>query len=232
MAPDDALQSKAGASDEVAARDQAEGAPNESRQEAHAAFRLPPHPRGMRIGLFGGSFNPPHEAHRAASLFALKRLGLDRVWWLVTPGNPLKDTRHLPPLPVRMAAARMIARHPRIDVTAIEALSGTRYSFDTVVWLLRRCPGVHFVWLMGADNLASFHLWQNWRGIAARLPIAVIDRAATSQAASSPAAHRLSRSRIPEAMARRIPVMAPPAWIFLHGMKSPLSSSSLRHRAG
>jgi nicotinate-nucleotide adenylyltransferase len=198
----------------------------------HAVFRLPAFTRGMKIGLFGGSFDPPHQAHRAASLLALKRLGLDRVWWLVTPGNPLKDVRHLPPLEPRMKAARKLAHHPRIEVTAIEALSGTRYSFDTVAWLLKRCPGVHFVWLMGADNLANFHLWQNWRGIAARVPIAVIDRATAGPVLASPAAHRLASRRIPESMARRLPLLAPPAWIFLHGMKSGLSSSSLRHPSG
>jgi nicotinate-nucleotide adenylyltransferase len=131
-----------------------------------------------------------------------------------------------------MAAARRLAHHPRIEVTAIEALIGTRYSFDTVVWLQNRCPGVHFVWLMGADNLASFHLWQNWRAMAARIPIAVIDRATARRPTASPAAHRLAGSRIPERMARRLPLLAPPAWTFLHGMKSALSSSSLRHPSG
>src|SRR5690242_6168706 len=139
-------------------------------------FPPPPSP-GTKIGLFGGSFNPPHAAHRAASLLALKRLGLDRVWWLVTPGNPLKNLHDLQPLEVRLQAARRLSCHPRITVTALEAISGTRYSFETVRWLQNRYPGVHFVWLMGADNLANFHHWRNWQALATRVPIAVIDRA-------------------------------------------------------
>jgi len=186
----------------------------------------------MKIGLFGGSFNPPHAAHRAACLLAMKRLGLDRVWWLVTPGNPLKDTRRLPSLPARIAAARRMAHHPRIDVTGVEAQIGTRYSFETIAWLVRRCPGVHFVWMMGADNLASFHRWRNWRGIAALVPVAVIDRGGTARALASPAAHRLAGARLPESAAKALPLRRPPAWIFLHGIKSTLSSSSLRHGPG
>jgi nicotinate-nucleotide adenylyltransferase len=194
--------------------------------------RLPLHLPGMKIGLFGGSFNPPHEAHRAVSLIGLKRIGLHRIWWLVTPGNPLKDTRQLPPLAQRIAAARQLARHSRIDVTGLEALSGTRYSYETAAWLLRHCPGVHFVWIMGADNLASFHLWRDWQGLATLMPMAIVDRDDTQRALASPAAQRLAESRIPEAMASRLPFLAPPAWVFLHGLKSSLSSSSLRHRLG
>ena len=135
-----------------------------------------PYAGGMRIGLFGGTFNPPHEAHLAACLLAMKRLGLDRVWWLVTPGNPLKDTRGLPPLNERIRAINAFARHPRIHVTGFEAVIGSHHTFKTISFLRRRCPGVHFVWIMGADNLRSFHRWQKWRGIAALVPIAVVDR--------------------------------------------------------
>ncbi len=131
---------------------------------------LPPYAPGMRIGLFGGTFDPPHAAHRAACLLAMQRLGLDRVWWLVTPGNPLKDTRGLAPLAKRVAAARALAHHPRIDVTDLEAKLGTNYTYETISYLVRRCAGVHFVWIMGADNLRSFHRWQRWRDIAEMVP--------------------------------------------------------------
>jgi len=201
-----------------------------NRESNKAPPRLPPHAPGMKIGLFGGSFNPPHAAHRAASLMALKRLGLDRVWWLVSPGNPLKDTRALPPLADRVAAAQQLAAHPRIDVTGLEAAIDTRYSFDTLQWLRRRLPGVHFVWIMGADNLAAFHHWQNWRGIAALMPIAVIDREGAIRA--GPFADRFSRYRLSEAQARRLALTQPPAWVFLHGLKSPVSSTALRAEKG
>jgi nicotinate-nucleotide adenylyltransferase len=199
---------------------------------ADGPTRLPFYLPGMKIGLFGGSFNPPHEAHRAVSLLGLKRIGLDRIWWLVTPGNPLKDTRQLPPLGQRIEAARTLVHHSRIDVTGIELISGTRYSYETAAWLVRRCPGVRFVWIMGADNLASFHLWRNWQGLAALLPVAIVDRDGAQSALASPAAQRLAQNRIPEARAARLPFLPPPVWVFLHGLKSPLSSSSLRHRLG
>src|SRR5262245_44576417 len=190
---------------------------------------LPPHAPGMRIGLFGGTFDPPHEAHLAASLLAMKRLRLDRVWWLVTPGNPLKDTSHLAPLAERLEAARRIAYHPRIHVTGAEAEMRTRYTFDTVRWLTSRCPGVHFVWIMGADNLRSFHRWENWRGIAGLVPIAVVDRVGPSlYAPAGTAGQALGRFRIPERAAVTLPTRKPPAWVFLHGLKSPLSSTALR----
>jgi nicotinate-nucleotide adenylyltransferase len=196
---------------------------------ARPVIRLPPHAPGLKIGLMGGSFNPPHAAHRAVSLFALKRLGLDRVWWLVTPGNPLKSANGLPSIEARVAAARKVARHPRIDVTDFERSIGTRYTFDMLLWLTGRCSGVRFVWIMGADNLKEFHRWQNWPGIAGLVPIAVVDRCGASLAATaSPAAQALARHRLPESAARRVPQIAPPAWIFLHGLKSPLSSTGIR----
>src|SRR5260370_184746 len=164
---------------------------------------------GRKVGMVGGLFNRPHAAHRGVSLMALKRLGLDRVWWLVSPGNPLKDTSALPPLADRIAAAQKLAAHPRIDVTGFEAAIGTRYSFDTLQWLRRRLPGVHFVWIMGADNLATFHHWPNWRDIAALVPIAVIDREGAIRA--GPFADRFSRYRLSEAPAPRLAVPQPPA---------------------
>ena len=150
-----------------------------------AARHMPWVTDGLRVGLFGGSFNPAHEAHRAASLLALRRLRLDRVWWLVTPGNPLKDNRALPPLEERVAIARRVARHPRIDVTGFEADLGVRYSYQSVEYLARRLPTVRFVWIMGADNLARFDRWQRWRAIADLMPMAVVDRMGESLAATA-----------------------------------------------
>jgi nicotinate-nucleotide adenylyltransferase len=190
---------------------------------------LPPHAPGMRIGLFGGTFDPPHAAHRGACLLAMKRIGLDRVWWMVTPGNPLKDTSRLAPLAERVIAAKTLAHHPRIDVTDFEAPLGLRYTYETINYLIRSCPGVHFVWIMGADNLRSFHRWQRWRDIARLVPIAVVDRLGPSlYATASAAAHAFAYARIPERAARTLPEQRPPAWIYLHGLKSALSSTALR----
>jgi len=204
-----------------------------SKRHDYAERLLPPHAPGMRIGLFGGTFDPPHQAHLAAALLVLKRLKLDRIWWLVTPGNPLKNTRNLAPLPERIAAARALTQHPRIDITGLEAVIKTRYTYDTISWLLARCPGVRFVWIMGADNLWSFHRWQKWRKISELVPIVVVDRLGPSlYAAASPAGNVLARVRIPEHAAAALPGRKPPVWAFLHGLKSPLSSTALRALRG
>ncbi|MDQ0503498.1 nicotinate-nucleotide adenylyltransferase [Xanthobacter agilis] len=191
--------------------------------------RIPLATPGLRVGLFGGSFNPAHEAHRAASLLALHRLKLDRVWWLVTPGNPLKDNRQLPSLEERVAFARRVANHPRIDVTGCEAALGVRYTYETIDILTRRMPQVRFVWIMGADNLAQFHRWQRWRAIAERLPMVVVDRMGQSlTATATPAALALARWRIDEQDAAALLDRPTPSWVFLHGLKSPLSSTGIR----
>ena len=197
------------------------------------ASEIPLHSNGMRIGLLGGSFNPPHIAHRAISLFAIKRLKLDRVWWLVTPGNPLKDDAALHNLDERAQAARRMANDPRIDVSCLESVIGTRYTADTVDYLRRRVSGLRFVWIMGADNLAQFHRWQNWRQIASEVPIAVIDRPPQSfRALAAPAAQALARYRLPENQAGRLAEQRAPAWVFLTGIKLSLSSTGLRNQDG
>jgi nicotinate-nucleotide adenylyltransferase len=194
---------------------------------------IPPFTPGMRIGLLGGSFNPPHAAHRAISLFALKQLALDRVWWLVSPGNPLKDVSALRELDDRISAAQAIADDPRIAVSRLEAVIGTRYTEDTIRYLRRHCPSAHFVWIMGADNLAQFHRWQNWQRIVAEVPIAVIDRPPTTfRALAAPAAQRLMRMRLPASAAATLADRRPPAWVFLTGLKSPVSSTALRNPDG
>jgi nicotinate-nucleotide adenylyltransferase len=194
---------------------------------------IPPFSSGMRIGLLGGSFNPPHAAHRAVSLFAIKRLNLDRVWWLVSPGNPLKASDPLHDLAARAAAARAVADDPRIVVSCVESAIGTRYTVDTIRYLRRRCSGARFVWIMGADNLAQFHRWQDWRRIASEVAIAVIDRPPQSfRALAAPAAHALASARVPSRLAATLADRRPPAWVFLTGMKSTMSSTGLRNPDG
>ncbi len=194
--------------------------------------RLPPFQPGMRIGLLGGSFNPPHEGHTLVTRLVLTRLALDRVWWLVTPGNPLKSQADLAALEARVEAARGLVAGPRVAVTDIEAHIGARYTYDTLAWLTRRTPGVRFVWIMGADNLMQFHLWRHWRAIADLTPIAVVDRpGSTLQAMSSRAAIALQPWRAEENQAARFADLPPPAFLFLHGPRSDLSSTILRATA-
>ena len=198
-----------------------------------AVHQIPFHTPGMRIGLLGGSFNPPHAAHRQISRFAMQRLQLDRVWWLVTPGNPLKDTNALRDLVQRADAAQKLADDPRIDVSCLESVIGTRYTVDTITYLRRRCSGLRLVWIMGADNLAQFHHWENWRRIAQQVPIAVIDRPPQGfRALAAPAAKALQRYRIAERRAAMLADHPAPAWVFLTGMKSALSSTGLRNPDG
>ncbi len=193
--------------------------------------RVPRHAPGMRIGLFGGSFNPPHEGHLLASKIALSRLHLDRVWWLVTPGNPLKQNDGLPELAQRMALARELASDPRIDITDFEAQIGTRFTYDTISWLVKRCPGVEFVWIMGADNLAGFQRWQRWREIAGMVSIAVIDRpGSTLKALQSRGGQWLSRYRLREHEASLLTRRGAPSFVFLHGPRSNLSSTEIRQK--
>jgi len=187
----------------------------------------------MRIGLLGGSFNPAHAAHRHISLTALKRLGLDQVWWLVTPGNPLKAGAKQPSLESRVAAAREVAHHPRIVVTGFEGARKSPYTVDTLKFLKQRFPGVHFVWLMGADNLAELHHWRDWPALFRLVPIAVLDRPGFRlKAMSSRAAQRFQFYRVDDSDAPGLASQIPPAWAILSEKLSSLSSTSLRQDGG
>jgi len=202
------------------------------RLDASGPAHLPPVAPGLRIGLYGGSFNPAHLGHRHVSLVALKRLHLDRLWWMVTPGNPLKDRGELAALDRRVAQADRVADHPRIAVTDFESRIGARYTRQTLRFLTRRNPSVRFVWIMGADSLATFHRWQGFSEIARLMPIAIIDRPGfTLTAPAARAARALARWRLPEAEAPTLADREAPAWIFLHGPRSTLSSTALRARA-
>ncbi len=185
--------------------------------------------RGMQVGLFGGSFNPPHAGHALVADIALRRLALDQLWWMVTPGNPLKSTRELLPLAERLRLSEAVARNPRIKVTAFEAAYRVRYTADTLALVRRKNPGVDFVWIMGADSLRDFHRWQRWREIMMTFPIAVIDRpGATLSFLSSVVAKTFDHARIDEAFAPSLAHRKAPAWTFIHGPRSPLSSSAIR----
>lgn len=186
---------------------------------------------GQRIGLLGGSFNPPHAAHRAISLTALRRLRLDRVWWIVTPGNPLKSRRELLPLGDRIALCRTMAADRRIVVTAFEADLSTTFTAATLAFLTTRNAGTQFVWLMGADCLVEFHRWRQWRDIFEMLPIAVVDRPGLHLAAlASRAGRAFAGARRPENSAATLAGRKAPAWTFLTGPLSPLSSTAIRSR--
>ncbi|MFK7792951.1 MAG: nicotinate-nucleotide adenylyltransferase [Devosiaceae bacterium] len=188
---------------------------------------------GQSVGLYGGSFDPVHDGHLLVAERALKVLKLDWVWWLVTPGNPLKSHNPAHGLDARIKAVRSQAHHPRRKVLGIEQDLGVRYTADTVAMLTTMRPDVRFVWLMGADNLASFHRWNAWRDIANRIPLAVIDRPGSRHAAlSAPAARTMAHRRIDGEDAAMLPFLTAPVWTFIRGPLSPLSSSALRAQNG
>ncbi|MCX8293110.1 nicotinate-nucleotide adenylyltransferase [Phyllobacterium sp. 0TCS1.6A] len=189
--------------------------------------------KGMAVGLFGGSFNPPHAGHALVAEIALRRLKLDQLWWIVTPGNPLKDTRELAPLSERLTLCETMIHDPRVKVTAFEAAHQIRYTADTLALIKARNPGVHFVWIMGADNLANFHHWQRWRTIVSTFPIAVIDRPGSTLAfLSSRVAKTFDFARIDEDDAPLLARSRAPAWTFIHGPRSLLSSTAIRNGRG
>src|SRR5262245_29824897 len=187
---------------------------------------------GQAIGLLGGSFNPPHLAHRMISEAALKRLGLDKVWWVVSPGNPLKRRAGTMPLDERILLCRALAKNPHIVVTDFEKDLQTPYTASTLAFLKARSPLVRFVWIMGADNLATFDRWQRWREIFTLVPIAVVDRPGWRlKALASKAARAFAAARVPQADARGLTHRPPPAWTFLTGPLSQVSSTALRSKA-
>lgn len=183
----------------------------------------------IKTGLLGGSFNPAHRGHRQLSINAIEALGLDEVWWLVSPGNPLKPAAGMAPLECRFAAACAAARGLPIRVTAIERRLGTRYTIDTLQALRRRFAGRRFIWLMGTDNLAQFHLWRDWRRIAATLPIAVIPRPGyDGRAHRAPAMGWLRGFVRPADQARQWTTWRPPALVLLNLPPDPTSATALR----
>ncbi len=188
-----------------------------------------PHHAGLRIGLLGGSFNPAHAGHRHISLYALKILKLDQVWWLVSPQNPLKPSQGMAGLHERLAQAQAVARHPRIRVTALECGLGTRYTADTLGVLSRRYKKTRFVWLMGADNLGQIPRWRHWLRIFQSMPIAVFSRPTYSlRALGGVAAQRFARHRAPDLRARGLADVKPPAWTFLRNPLHPASATAIR----
>jgi nicotinate-nucleotide adenylyltransferase len=186
--------------------------------------------KGMVIGLLGGSFDPAHEGHAHLTREALKRFGLDRVWWLVSPGNPLK-ARQPAPMADRLAQARVVMDHPQVEITDIEAHLGTRYTAHTVEALIALYPGVHFVWLMGADNLLQFDKWDRWRDIMRMVPIGVLARPGSGIGARiSKAAKIFWQARLPNATSQRLGQGPAPRWCFLNMPMRKASSSDIRAR--
>ncbi|MEX0345185.1 MAG: nicotinate-nucleotide adenylyltransferase [Rhizobiaceae bacterium] len=190
---------------------------------------MPHAARGLSVGLFGGSFNPPHAGHRLVAEIALRRLALHQLWWIVSPGNPLKIGKKQSALDVRVAESQAIADDPRIRVTAFEAAHNVRYTADMIELVIRRNPGVNFVWIMGADNLRDFHKWDRWRQIIESVPVAVIDRpGSTLSFLSSIAAKAYDFARIDEDDSALLARLRAPVWTFIHGPRSSLSSTAIR----
>ncbi|MBU1345663.1 MAG: nicotinate-nucleotide adenylyltransferase [Alphaproteobacteria bacterium] len=184
---------------------------------------------GMKVGLFGGSFNPAHDGHAHVAETAMRRLDLDRVVWLVSPQNPLKSSSQTAPLAERMAGARGVAHGPRMIVSDFESRVGTNRTIDTLRELQRRHPGVRFVWLMGSDNLETFHRWRGWTDIMRMMPVAVVARPGSLlESRAAPAARRFAGDRVSSREARLLPLMAAPAWTYLTAPLNPSSSTALR----
>lgn len=188
--------------------------------------------RGQTVGLLGGSFNPAHAGHRHIAEEALRRLGVDWVWWLVSPQNPLKSPAEMAPLARRLASAARMADHPRMVATAVESDLGTVYSAETLRQLTRLFPHLHFVWLMGADNLGQISRWRAWQSLYARAAVAVFARAPYSGAAlTGRAAQKFRAARLPDAASRTLARHRRPAWVFLRIRLHPASATAIRAAA-
>lgn len=198
---------------------------------SRSAAYLPPGRTRARIGLFGGSFDPPHSGHLHVAETAMQRLGLDQVWWFPTPGNPLKeapsdyDARF-------MAVEDLTAHHRKFRVSRVEKELGLRYTIDLVALLKQRCPTAQLVWIMGGDSLMTFHYWKDWRALTDLVPVAVVARPGFELAARvSPFAKRLKAQRLPDHAARILPTRTAPAWVYLPAPLNPVSSTAIRKGA-
>lgn len=197
--------------------------------ERKAPTSAPPRHATGRIGLLGGSFNPAHAGHREISLAALKHLRLDAVWWLVSPGNPLKNPDDYAPYEERLAIARRVADHHRIVISDFERRKSLQYTVDTIDLLRNLWPDMGFVWLMGADSLETFHLWRDWQSIFSALPLAIFNRPGSESAPlSATAARKFADFRVETSKAATILDHEPPVWTFIPDTANPLSSTALR----
>ncbi|HWE47163.1 MAG TPA: nicotinate-nucleotide adenylyltransferase [Caulobacteraceae bacterium] len=204
-------------------------APSPRHGSLNAGLHLEP---GMRVGLLGGSFNPAHPGHAHVAETARLRLRLDRVIWLVSPQNPLKASNDTAPLKQRMASAREQADGPKMIVSDFETRIGARYTIDTLRALKARYPGVHFVWIMGGDNLATFHCWRGWTDIFRLMPIAVVARPGSLlDSRFAPATKRFAHCRLPSRAGALLATAKTPAWIYLRAPLNAASSSAIRGSA-
>ena len=186
----------------------------------------------LKIGLLGGSFNPAHEGHVEISLHALEKLQLDYIWWLVSPGNPLKKMSEMASFDLRLKSAKNIADDPRIIVSDFEQKAGTKYTIDTISKLKEVYPDHHFVWLMGADNLEQFDKWKSWEKIGQTVPFAIFNRPSYSTASlQSPAAQYFMTNKIEESKGHELYKMKPPAWVYIKDTHNPLSSTEIRTKS-
>ncbi len=192
--------------------------------------KLPPFGRGQRIGVFGGSFNPAHQGHRMVALYALKRLQIDWVWWLVSPQNPLKDASETGEYSQRVKHTKVIAKHPRFVVTDIENQIHSKNTAQTLTAMAIGMKQAHFVWIMGADSFRDLDRWKRWSKIAQTLPLAVLARPGYSvRALGSQAANRYAKNRVPNEQAGILAKRRAPAWVFVSMPLRKESSTAIRH---